>query len=454
MTSKEFIDTICLCKDFNISYNKGYEILVTSDFDLYKYCKDFMVRLNIKCDYTDLIETVLILLEGKNGIKQISVKDYLYKSLKYLDTIKWLIPDDIKDITDIQKYLKLSTLEFFDNSLGLKNLIKNEDCIIIDGKDYLVEQCEKNDENGSYAQFLFDGKETNIGAIFIKDKKFEFVKVNSNKDELDVLKRMLTQDDSFDIVITPILNCIDFKEEDLRKLLVNNSMIIEYSTFMNEGYIKNGRDISNVVEHIRNSEIDIFDFYNALPSTANMSCYLRLFDIILSVLESLPDKKREKLKKHILKVLKFRAYEDDEFNDDILLIVDNIYGIRDITIENFLWMLKDGNIAFTDILNEMYGYVDIYEDGDEDKRKIDELLNIRDIYSRDTFLENDTQIVLYDLRKRIHKFNIGDKDLIEMIKNQEYLFIQAFYGELFEPGKGWTSSAVKISRRFKNIIVH
>lgn len=434
MTNKVFLETVYLCSKTNEKWEDDKSLeLINSKLDLQSYCKAFKKRIDIICDYRGIIENIKLLLDNREPSKELS--DYLYEYIDYVCDLKEVVRNEVKTINWLDELIKERHICMSDNFHNLKIIMIRNRKLWIKGKKYDVSSYYED----FVARLSINNKKTDIGAIFVKDKNFDIVKVKTKQDETEVIKRVVTESDSYNIAILPYDIIVKIRKnlDDVLDFCDNNKKLFDFLILMNKCNI-NDRDLMwDIYKHLRDSKTCITDFYRVISKEIGLQELTRLFDIVVRVLEK--DVKdsgtQEKLKKHIIKILKFRqTMKAYTFIDEMMKIVDFIYSLDDININQLLLLLKDGNINYSDILDEAQ---ETYSLKDNHKSYDDESDWECDYEYELRLLTKDSKIYLYDLDERLHRFSKGDKELLDILKSQRFLFIQDFDKSVFKPGEGW-----------------
>lgn len=288
INNREFFDTIRVCKNEVTGIeDKELKDLLDSNVDLFEYCKKFREKFGSKSDYLEIIENAKIALGAKD--KDDDAREYLDNYIKVLEEIT----DTLENSHDSKlRFIDSLTREkgvalSFDNFYTLR-AISNDDLVFKEnGKTIMLEGIAQSDKHNTFA---INGNMSDVGAIFVKDKKYEYSFVTSPKEEVKVIKRIIKEKDSYDVAMLPSLNALDLKTRDFGKLLYDNKNLLNYALLKDECDMIKDREI---YKHVRNSEISMLDFYKLLPDFSSMNTYVRLFDIIITVLEMCPEDKRE-----------------------------------------------------------------------------------------------------------------------------------------------------------------
>lgn len=332
----KLLEYTTLCLGCNIK-KETYNTLINSGIQLKSYFKEFMSLVENDKNFNNLIKCLEQVLDNKP--KNIRAKEYLTSYLDYVKAMEMLKLKEVQTFEGLYKHINGHNIKLGDGFEFAKVMTVEQVTLEIENKKYKLVKSLGIDFN-----FELGLKEI-TGGILIKDKKAQFLKISSRKEEVELLRYLVTKDD-YTLAIIPKFDLLPKLEYDGWTKELTNKSYARLSNILNGGLVCYDNDPWDDYHHIRNHRINAVNLLDLLLMAMTNKTKLSLISLILDELDKIEDEETiEKAYKDILKILKqrIRLGSTQTIDKDFMVTIHNIKKIkskREISLDEFLELLN------------------------------------------------------------------------------------------------------------------
>lgn len=266
MTNEVYLDILMTCGRVEGVDNCIYKNLVNCGVNLKEYCNSInkIMSTNTANSLGILLDNLLKVLSRRDSDIDTYIKGYLDFLKVYSKIYRFSSAEDLimlsSDMDEsVEKNLHTGFRELKQVS------IESSSYVMLNGtrKKVSISDDFDTDDDWSWLE-IEDGSGTNyVSFIFVKDTKVEYKKVNNLEETVQVLHRILSESDSYDVVIYP-RTLQDIKDKLCRcymdKYSIDNKVYLELLKLLSypeEKFYKS-------YENIYNSDIDLVRFHKII----------------------------------------------------------------------------------------------------------------------------------------------------------------------------------------------